>query len=219
MVNLDSVYKSYGAIKTLENVTIGIERGKSLCIVGPSGSGKSTLLKIMALITKPDKGIVTIDGTEANDAKDLDQLRSSVVSYSFQESLLLPYLGALDNIVCILSPITDKKEQNPTNHLEKEAKVILSRLGLSNRMEHYPSQLSVGEKKRVDLARAVLKGSKLLIADEPLSNLDPDTGGLVVDLFREYTQNGGTVVYSSVNPSESRHADSTYSILRAHPFT
>jgi ABC-type lipoprotein export system ATPase subunit len=209
------VSKSYGAIKILENVNIRVEKGQTFCIIGPSGCGKSTLLKVMALITRADKGVVTINGTDIHNASltdnsQLDRIRSSVISYSFQESLLLPYLSALDNIVTVLSPI--KKEESSGNHLENEAKNMLSKLGLANRLQHYPSKLSVGEKKRVDLARALLKGSELLIADEPLSNLDPDIGNIVMDLLKERAQKGAAVVYSSVSPSDSRYADRTYSI-------
>ena len=108
MISLESVSKSYGAIKILENVNIRVEKGQTFCIIGPSGCGKSTLLKVMALITRADKGVVTINGTDIHNASltdnsQLDRIRSSVISYSFQESLLLPYLSALDNIVTVLS--------------------------------------------------------------------------------------------------------------------
>lgn len=215
MINLEAVYKSYGTVSVLEDITLGIEQGKRLCIVGPSGCGKSTLLKIMALMTSPDEGLVTVDGAELaeDDYTRMDNLRSSTISYSFQEPLLLPYLSALENIVDLLLPLS-KKENGSRNDLERDAKVMLSKLGLADRAEHFPSKLSVGEKKRVDLARALLKDSKLLIADEPFSNLDPDTVGLVTDLFDAYIRTGGTVVYSTVNPSDSTHADTSYSMRR-----
>lgn len=197
MIKLEGVYKSYGAIKVLENFSFEVEDGMSVCIVGRSGCGKSTLLKIIALIAAPDRGRVFLSGREINGLaeSELDEIRKEKIAYSFQEPLLIPYMTALENLTEILG-------------VEKEKAVeVLSKLGLSNRLSHMPSRLSVGEKKRVDLARAVLKGSALLVADEPLSNLDSSTGLKVMELLKAHTMNGGTVVYSSVEPSDARFAD------------
>ena len=202
MLKLEGVYKSYGAIRVLENFGLDTDRAKSVCIVGRSGCGKSTLLKIIALIASPDKGQMWLNGTETSrlSQAELDVLRRDNVAYSFQEPLLIPYMSALENLTDIVGA-------------EKENAVeLLSQLGLSERLDHMPSKLSVGEKKRVDVARALLKGSSLLVADEPLSNLDPSTGVRVMELLNGHAKNGGTVVYSSVEPYDARFADYTISM-------
>lgn len=213
-LSLEGIWKSYGAIKVLENVSLHIETGKSHCIIGRSGCGKSTLLKIIALMTRADRGNVVFDGININNPSGMEenQFRASAVSYSFQEPLLLPFLNALDNVVLVLGPTSTRKDS--TRHLEDEARTMLSRLGLSKRLNHFPSGLSVGEKKRVDIARALVRDSKLLVADEPLSNLDPETGELVMELFKEYIRKGGTLVYSSVNQSESKYADEVFNLWK-----
>jgi len=197
MLKLEGVYKSYGAIRVLENFSLDAEQAKSVCIVGRSGCGKSTLLKIIALIASPDKGQMWLNGTETSRLREaeLDVFRRDNVAYSFQEPLLIPYMSALEN----LTEIVGVKKENAVE--------LLSQLGLSERLGHMPSKLSVGEKKRVDVARALLRGSSLLVADEPLSNLDPSTGVRVMELLNRHARNGGMVVYSSVEPSDARFAD------------
>jgi ABC-type lipoprotein export system ATPase subunit len=197
MMRLDDITKSYGAIKVIKNFSFNVEVKKLICVVGQSGCGKTTLLKVMALIAKPDQGSITIDGTKVNTLNEtkLAELRSEKISYSFQEPLLIPYMSTIENLTEVIGA-------------EKEHAVeLLSRLGLSERINHKSSKLSTGEKKRVDIARALLRESRILIADEPLSNLDPSTGLEVMTLLREHAQNGGMVIYSSVQPSDARFAD------------
>ena len=167
--------------------------------MGRSGCGKSTLLKIVALIAKSDSGNVIIDGIEVNGLKDseLQTLRREKISYSFQEPLLMPYLTAVENLTEVIG-------------VSRETAVeVLSKLGLSHRLRHKPSKLSVGEKKRVDIARALLRGSPIMVADEPLSNLDPTNGVEVMNLLKAYARKGGTDIYSSVEPSDAKFADNT----------
>jgi ABC-type lipoprotein export system ATPase subunit len=197
MIKLEGVSKSYGSIKVLENFTFDAEAGSAVCIIGRSGCGKSTLLKLVALIARPDRGSITIEGrnvTGLNEAE-LEELRRETIAYSFQEPLLIPYMTALENLTEVIEVQSEKAVE------------VLSQLGLSNRLNHQPSKLSVGEKKRVDIARAVLKKSTLLVVDEPLSSLDPSASLKVMELLREHAQTGGIVVYSSVEPSDARFAD------------
>jgi ABC-type lipoprotein export system ATPase subunit len=198
MIKLEGVSKSYGSIRVLENFSFDVEAGSSLCIVGRSGCGKSTLLKLVALIARPDRGSIVIEGRKVNglNEAELEELRKEKIAYSFQEPLLIPYMTALENLTEIIG-------------VQRERAVdMLSQLRLSDRLNHKPPKLSAGEKKRVDIARAVLRRSPVLVADEPLSNLDPSTGLKVMELLREHAQNGGTVVYSSVEPSDAKFADS-----------
>jgi ABC-type lipoprotein export system ATPase subunit len=207
MLTATNLSKSFGSIKAVRNVSLQVKNGAAACIVGRSGCGKSTLLKIIGLLIRADKGEVMIDQISAtrSDGSNLQKLRQAI-GYSFQEPLLFPYLNALENITAIVI----QTHKSPRFEISSEARKTLSRLGLSQRLTHRPSKLSVGEKKRVDLARALVKNPRLLIADEPFSNLDLETSGLVVELFREYVRDGGTLVYSSTDTRDSKFADLTY---------
>jgi ABC-type lipoprotein export system ATPase subunit len=197
MITLQHVYKNYGAIRVLEGLDIEINEGTAVCLLGRSGCGKSTLLKLIALITRPDEGTLNFEGRNVSSMtqSQVDALRKQEVAYSFQEPLLIPYISAIENITAI------------TGSPKDEAARVLSELGLSERMNHRPSKLSGGERKRVDLARAILRETKVLVADEPLSNLDPQTGEKVMQLLKARTKGNGIFVYSSVEPNGSRYAD------------
>jgi ABC-type lipoprotein export system ATPase subunit len=197
LITLESVAKSFGSVEVLTNLSLNLESSMSHCIIGRSGCGKSTLLKMMALIAKPDKGKITINGTDVTllNEQECEKFRNQTISYSFQEPLLIPYMTSLENITEVLG-------------IDKDMAIReLSRLGLSKRLDHLPSKLSVGEKKRVDIARAILKGSSILIADEPLSNLDPASSLMVMELLRAHANNGGSVIYSAVEPTDGKFAD------------
>jgi polar amino acid transport system ATP-binding protein len=207
LIAAKSLCKSFEAINPVKDVSFTVEGGSSICILGRSGCGKTTLLKMMASILTPDGGYVLLDGKNVTRLRgaELTRLRSKI-AYSFQEPLLLPYLNALENITSVLYPISSR----PKSSIIEEARKTLSLLGLASRMNHYPSKLSVGEKKRVDLSRALVKNPSILIADEPFSNLDPETSGAVMRVLREFLRSGGTLAYSSTNPSERKFAHKTY---------
>ena len=201
---MQDIWKSYGAIKVLEGVGLEVEDGHSMCIYGQSGCGKSTLLKLVALITSPERGVFVIDGTDTTKLtpSQLEEFRKEKIAYSFQEPLLIPYISAVENITDIVGAPRDRAVE------------MLSSLGLSQRLNHRPGKLSVGEKKRVDVARAMLKGSKIIVADEPLSNLDPSTAETVMALLKEHTSKGGILIYSSVEPTESKFADAAFNMQK-----
>jgi len=196
MITLQGVHKNYGAIRVLDGFDLKVEEGKPLCLLGRSGCGKSTLLKLLALITRPDSGVLAIDGKDVSKMTDseLDETRRIKVSYTFQEPLLIPYITALENITEV------------TGAPREKAVDVLTQFGLAERLHHRPGKLSGGEKKRVDVARAILRGTLILVADEPLSNLDPETGAKVMELLKAHADMGGILVYSSVEPSETRFA-------------
>jgi ABC-type lipoprotein export system ATPase subunit len=196
MIKLEGVYKNYGAIRVLEGVNLQVEARKPLCLLGRSGCGKSTILKLIALISKVDKGTLLFEGDDVSKMTEaeMDDVRRKMVAYSFQEPLLIPYITALENVTEV------------TGAPKEKAVEVLTQLGLGERLNHRPPKLSGGEKKRVDVARAILRGSPILVADEPLSNLDPETGMKVMDMLKEHADEGGTLVYSSVEPTEARFA-------------
>jgi ABC-type multidrug transport system ATPase subunit len=203
LISVSGIKKSYGAIKVLEGLDLEVKDGQTTCILGKSGSGKTTLLKIIALIALPDSGSVTIDGrTFRFPSKEKIPRPAPGVSYSFQEPLLVPFLDAVENITRVIPP-----SDLPSGWTHDDVESLLSRLGLGERLHHSPKKLSVGEKKRVDIARALLKPSKVLLADEPFSNLDPDSRERVASELKNFAMKGGTVVYSAVAPEEGRYAD------------
>lgn len=211
MLRLTGVSKAYGAIKVLEAVSLEVPAGHALCVLGPSGCGKTTLLKVMALITLPDQGFVIIKGTDTTRMSDSTRARvRATIAYSFQEPLLLPYLNAWENTVSIVAFARGL----PVSALRSKAAELFSGLGLADRTHHPPAKLSVGEKKRVDIARALLKEPSMLVADEPFGSLDPETGRLVMERLNEYMDQGGTLIYSAVNPSESSWAHHRFLMMK-----
>jgi ABC-type multidrug transport system ATPase subunit len=200
LIELVDVYKSYGSVEVLEAISLKVEDGKMACVLGRSGCGKSTLLKIAALLMAPDRGRVSTSGLpDAVDNTISEGNPRMNIGYSFQEPLLMPYLNAVENVALGAS--------GRSRNIEPEAEELLMTLGLSSRFKHRPSKLSVGEKKRVDLARALVRRPRLLVADEPFSNLDPNSAGLVRNLLSELVDSGGTILYSAVEPAHSMKAD------------
>ena len=164
----------------LDNVTFNLNEGQSLAITGPSGSGKSTLLGLLAGLDEASSGQIRLDG-EALHELDEEQravLRKDKVGFVFQSFELLPSLTALENVML---PSELKAEDNP----EQRAKYFLNRVGLTQREQHYPNQLSGGEQQRVAIARAFACSAKILFADEPTGNLDHKNGEMVSNLLFE----------------------------------
>jgi len=203
MLELLNISKSYKGVKILEGINLSVNNGEILCIYDRSGSGKTTLLKIAGLITEPDTGEVVINRSKVT-RENINDFRK-IIGFSFQEPLLLPYLNVIENVVVLNSMI---KKVN-----EKDAVELLNRLGLSHRLKSRLYNLSMGEKKRVDLARAIIKDPLILIADEPFSNLDPENKKIVSEIFLELSKNNKVIVYSTVNPQECSFSTRSINIL------
>ncbi len=170
------------------NLTIG--KGESIAIIGRSGAGKSTLLSLLAGLDTPSQGSISFDGKalETLDDEARAQLRAHHISFIFQSFHLLPELNALDNVRL---PLEIRGDKDP----DAIAKHWLSQVGLAERLDHFPSQLSGGEQQRVAIARAFATSPGLLFADEPTGNLDEETGHQIIDqLFRLNAQEGATLV-------------------------
>jgi putative ABC transport system ATP-binding protein len=167
------------AVDALRGVSIEVERGGLVAVMGPSGSGKSTLMHLLAGLDKPTSGTVTIGGTEITtlDDRELTLLRRDHVGFVFQFFNLLPMLTAEENI---LLPLTIAGEDPDRGWLDE----LLSRIGLGDRRSHRPSELSGGEQQRVAIARALITHPTILFADEPTGNLDSTTGGEILELLR-----------------------------------
>lgn len=173
----------------LHDVTLSIQQGESLAIVGPSGSGKSTLLGLLAGLDVPSHGKIFLNGTDITqlDEDARAELRSEKLGFVFQSFQLLPTFTALENVMLPLELVANPSAQ-------KEAGKILNRVGLEKRLNHYPTQLSGGEQQRVALARAFAAQPELLLADEPTGNLDSQTGQRIIELMFELNQERGTTL-------------------------
>ncbi|MBB1087080.1 ABC transporter ATP-binding protein [Lysobacter sp. SG-8] len=178
-----------GELTILEDVGFIVAPGETVAIVGASGSGKSTLLSLMAGLDVPSRGVVRLDGTElsALDEDGRARVRGEKVGFVFQSFQLLPSLTALENVMLPLELRGDRDVEGP-------ARAILERVGLGQRLGHYPRQLSGGEQQRVALARAFVTRPSLLFADEPTGNLDTHTGQAVIDLLFELNAGAGTTL-------------------------
>ena len=173
----------------LDDIGFRIAQGEAVAVVGASGSGKSTLLSLLAGLDVPSSGAVSLGGVElsALDEDGRARLRGERIGFVFQRFQLLPALTALENVMLPLELRGDRDAEGP-------ARAILERVGLSERLEHYPRQLSGGEQQRVALARAFVTRPALLFADEPTGNLDTSTGAAIIDLLFELNARSGTTL-------------------------
>ena len=170
-------------------MNFSIEQSEFVAIVGPSGSGKTTLLGLLAGLDTPTRGSVHLDGTDitALDEDARAKLRGAKVGFVFQSFQLIATLTAIENVQVPL-------ELRGENHAVERATDVLQRVGLGDRLDHYPTQLSGGEQQRVAIARAFANRPRILFADEPTGNLDSDTGGRIVDLLETLNRESGSTV-------------------------
>src|ERR1044071_7246246 len=188
--NLTKAYRSGGReLVVLDNVSFSIEQGSSLSIIGPSGSGKTTLLGLCAGLDTPSSGTISLMGFKLNAMSEDDRayIRNQYVGFVFQNFQLLSTLTALENVMVPLELRGDR------NVLPK-AKELLHRVGLIERLHHYPSQLSGGEQQRVAMARAFITDPKILFADEPTGNLDEENAHHITDLLFGMNKEEGTTL-------------------------
>jgi lipoprotein-releasing system ATP-binding protein len=189
VISCQNIYKSYDQLHVLKGVSLDIVKGELVCIVGPSGAGKSTLLHIIGTLDKADKGTVTINGQDIAALKDaaLSDFRNKHLGFVFQFHHLLPEFSALEN-VCIPAFIAKMNE----SEAKRRAEDLLDFLGLKDRMQHKPNELSGGEQQRVSVARALMNKPLVILADEPTGNLDTERSEelhqLFFDLKKEFNQ-------------------------------
>ena len=188
--NLTKEYQSgTHRLTVLRDVTFAIEQGEFVAIVGPSGSGKTTLLGLLAGLDTPTRGSVQLDGTDltALDEDARARLRGAKVGFVFQSFQLITTLTAIENVQVPL-------ELRGEDHVAERASDVLQRVGLGDRLDHYPTQLSGGEQQRVAIARAFANQPRILFADEPTGNLDSDTGTRIVELLESLNRESGSTV-------------------------
>lgn len=189
MIKIEKIYKSFGTLKVLKGIDLEIQQGEVVSIVGASGAGKTTLLQIIGTLEKPDSGNIYLNDTGIFQLRDkaLSEFRNNNIGFVFQFHHLLPEFTAFEN-VCIPGFIGKKNKKQ----VEKRALELLDILGLSDRKEHKPSQLSGGEQQRVAVARSLINNPAVVLADEPSGNLDSETSEelhqLFFDLREKYNQ-------------------------------
>ncbi|EIM71813.1 ABC transporter ATP-binding protein [Nitratireductor rhodophyticola] len=201
VIELENVSLTLGegasSVHVLKGVSLSVERGRSTAIVGPSGSGKSTLLMVIAGLERVDDGIVRVGGTQINGLSEdaIAAFRGRSIGIVFQSFHLIPNMTALENVAV---PLELAGHADPFGAAEEE----LAAVGLSQRLTHYPGELSGGEQQRVAIARALAPGPAILIADEPTGNLDQATGRQIADmLFAKAKERGTSLVLVTHDPA------------------
>jgi len=196
--NVSKIYHLGGEeIRALDDLSLDIEAGEFISIIGPSGSGKSTLMHILGCLDTPTRGTLKLDGTEIQNAskKELARIRNEKIGFVFQFFNLLPKLSVLQNVELpmIYSGVSARER------IER-AMAALKLVDLENRSRHRPMQLSGGQQQRVAIARALVNSPKIVFADEPTGNLDSHTGEAILTLFRKLSQEGRTIALVTHDP-------------------
>ena len=214
LLKLTDICKDYQQgkepVRVLKNVNLTVEEGDYLAIMGPSGSGKTTLMNIIGCLDVPTSGSYELDGRDLKDLSDDDlaDIRNRQLGFVFQSFHLLPKMTALDNVALPLLyadvPLKERRER---------AAEALNAVGLGERMEFLPNQLSGGQCQRVAIARAMVTRPKLLLADEPTGALDTKSGNQIMEIFRRLSEEGMTIVMITHEPAIAECADKTYRIL------
>jgi putative ABC transport system ATP-binding protein len=195
IIRLDSIHKRYRVgevdVHALRGLSLTIERGEFVAIMGPSGSGKSTLMYILGCLDRPTSGRYLLNGIDigSRSPDELADIRNQYIGFVFQSFNLLPRTSALENVALPLIYSGMSAAQRT-----QRARAALERLGLAGREHHYPSQLSGGQQQRVAIARAMVNEPPLLLADEPTGNLDDQTSRDIMDIFVDLNQQGKTIV-------------------------
>lgn len=190
MINVEHLYKSFADVPVLQDVSVQIDKGDVVCIIGPSGSGKSTFLRCLNLLERPQKGKIIFEGEDLMDPKINLNLHRQKMGMVFQQFNLFAHMTVLENLIC--APVMLKKcskEQAKEAALQR-----LARVGLADRADAYPSQLSGGQKQRVAIVRALCMEPDVMLFDEPTSALDPEMVGEVLDVMKELAHEGMTMV-------------------------
>ena len=214
ILKLTNICKDYQQgrepVRVLKNINLTVERGEYLAIMGPSGSGKTTLMNLIGCLDVPTSGSYELDGKNLNDLSDdaLAEIRNKHIGFVFQSFHLMPKLDARDNVALPLLygdvPLKERRER---------AEEALKAVGLEDRMDFLPNQLSGGQCQRVAIARAMVGKPDILLADEPTGALDTKSGNQIMEIFRKLSEEGMTIIMITHEPTIAECADKTYHIL------
>ena len=194
MLKVENISKEYpsprGTLRILSDISLTLSRGEAISIMGPSGSGKSTLLYILGALEPPTSGTVTLDGNDPFklNARQLAAFRNKEIGFIFQDHCLLPQCSVIENV---LTPTLVAENHN---HANDRARELIEQVGLQERIDHRPAELSGGEKQRVALARALIMKPQLVLCDEPTGNLDQKSADAIASLFLELHERQQTIL-------------------------
>jgi ABC-type lipoprotein export system ATPase subunit len=215
MLLLKNVTKTYSGagkmVKAVDGLSLSVANCEAVAVRGPSGCGKSTLLLLAGSLLRPSSGTVLVDDVDPYEltANQRSTFRARNVGFVFQQFYLVPYLNVLQNILTANIPLRHPDAM-------QRAEALIERFGLQSRAHHVPAELSVGEKQRVAMARAVFHQPSLLLADEPTGNLDPDNAAIVLEALREYASQGAAVLIVTHAPDAARQAHRIVTMDQGH---
>ena len=194
--NLTKTFENLRKVKVLKKINFSFKTGKIYSLMGPSGSGKSTLLNLLSLIDKPTSGIIKIGNEQINygDSKKNDILRANKIGIIYQQENLLSDFTALENIYLASLAAENQRELSIS-----KAQILLKKMGLSKRAEHYPSELSGGEKQRISIARALINNPQIILADEPTGSLDIKTAKEIFDILKKQINSNRIIIFATHN--------------------
>ncbi|MGC8886890.1 MAG: ABC transporter ATP-binding protein [Verrucomicrobiia bacterium] len=210
LIHLENITKVYKLgeidLQVLKGITMSIRPGELVALMGASGSGKSTLMNILGCLDRPTSGRYWLDGRDITDfsVNERARIRNKFIGFVFQSFNLLSRTNAMENV---LMPLTYSHENIPEKVMRERAIKLLEKVGLADRMYHFPSQLSGGQQQRVAIARALINNPKLLLADEPTGNLDSKTSLEILTMFQELNEKEGlTILLVTHDPNVARFA-------------
>ncbi len=213
VIRLDRVHKDYTVgdtqIHAVDDVSLTINKGDFVAIVGPSGSGKSTMMNLVGALDLATEGEIYLDNVDIEhiEESDLAQLRGKKIGFVFQTFNLIPTLTALENVMLPMVFQDVPREQR-----KERAEKLLEEMGLSHRLKHLPNELSGGERQRVAIARALANDPEVILADEPTGNLDSKRSKEVAEMFVGLSKKGKTVILVTHNPEVANYADKIYKL-------
>ena len=208
--NLNKFFGNSKKIKVLKKISFKFKKGKIYSLIGPSGSGKSTLLNLLSLIDKPSSGSILIENKPINfnDSNKNDILRAKKIGIIYQQDNLLSDFTALENIyLACLSGGNNKKFS------KSKAKKLIKKIGLLNRSDHYPSELSGGEKQRISIARALINNPQIILADEPTGSLDLETAKEIFELLKKQIDSNRIIIFATHNRFFANKSDCLLEIV------
>ena len=194
--NINKYFENVQKLKVLKTISFKFKKGKIYSLIGPSGSGKSTLLNLLSLIDRPNSGSISIGNTAINfdETNKNDILRANKIGIIYQQDNLLPDFTAIENIY--LASLAAHKDKDSSI---LKAKILLKKVGLLNRADHYPYQLSGGEKQRVSIARALINDPQILLADEPTGSLDLETAKDIFQILKNQINSDRLIIFATHN--------------------
>ena len=202
--NISKIFNTNKKLKVLKNLSYKFKKGKIYSLMGPSGSGKSTLLNLISLIDRPSSGVINFNNFQVNfnEYNKNDIFRANNIGIVYQQNNLLPDFSALENIYLACLSVNGNKDEAIS-----KAKKLLKKIGLVNRSDHYPSQLSGGESQRVAIARAVINDPEIILADEPTGSLDMKTAKETFSLLKNQKKSNRLIIFATHNRFFANKAD------------